>query len=575
MAVSTDEPVVRAPAQSDRRGVSWSRTRDIAWRCFCFPWRLLQRKISLQLIASHVLIVLLSLLVTYVVVFGALYDLVPKEILGEDALLDYAIGERSRAVAYRLEPALVQDVASGGNAVALDARLQSLLPPESPEAAMMQPAAAWLSSIEKAAVVAVDGRILASTNPDWATPGQQISTGSPLVSGVTLQAMAMSGNDAPGLDDFSYGIANDKTVTAASHPIMSETGDIVGYVTVQSVPANIRDAGSFWEVVRFVYETQRRTLLIVIISSLAIAIPLGTWRARSVSARLKRLATAAEAVSRGDLTRRVPVRGRDEIARVSEQFNDMSGRLAAADEARRTFVANVSHELRTPVAIIQGHVEWLLDESPQSAAAAGIKTSEEGHAPAKNPAAAEPLEVIHQETLALSHLIDDLFTLARVEATVLPLDARPVALASVIDERVASIRESAWRQRKVVVQTRLPANLPTVIADPTRLRQILNNLLYNALRHTLEGGLILVEAEEGETLVTVSVSDTGIGIAKEELVTIFDRFRRGASRTRSSDGTGLGLQIVKSLVEAQGGEVWASSVSGQGSVFSFTIPRDN
>lgn len=527
------------------------------------------------MIASHVLIVLLSLLLTYVFIFGALYDLVPKEILGEEAFLDYAIGERSRAVAYRVDPSLVQDVASGGNAVALNARLQSLLPPESPEAAMGQPAAAWLSSIENAAVVALDGRILASTSTDWATPGQQISTASPLVSNVTLQAMAMYGNVAPGLDDFSYGIGNEKTVTAASHPIISDAGDVVGYVTVQSVPANIRDAGSFWEVVRFVYETQRQTLLIVVVSSLAIAIPLGTWRARSVSARLKRLATVAEAVSRGDLARRVPVRGGDEIARVSEQFNDMSGRLAAADEARRTFVANVSHELRTPVAIIQGHVEWLLDESPQPAAASRDGKPEEGNTPAMAPAPGMPLEVIHQETLALSHLIDDLFTLARVEATVLPLDTRPVELAGLINERVASIRESAWRQRKVVVQTRLPTNLPAVIADPTRLRQILNNLLYNALRYTLEGSLILVEAEEGDTLVRVSVSDTGIGIAKEELVTIFDRFRRGSPRARSGDGTGLGLQIVKSLVEAQGGEVSASSVSGQGSVFSFTIPRDN
>lgn len=574
MAVSPDEHAAATPVHADRDAQAWHRIRRLTWNCLCFPWRMFQRKISLQLIASHILIVLLSLLVTYAVVFGALYDLVPKEILGEEAFLDYAIGERSRAVAYRVDPALVQDVASGGNAVALNARLQSLLPPESPQAAMGQPPAAWLSSIENAAVVALDGRILASTSTDWATPGQQISAASPLVSNVTLQAMAMYGNVAPGLDDFSYGIGNEKTVTAASHPIISDAGDVVGYVTVQSVPANIRDAGSFWEVVRFVYETQRQTLLIVVVSSLAIAIPLGTWRARSVSARLKRLATAAEAVSRGDLARTVPVRGRDEIARVSEQFNDMSGRLAAADEARRTFVANVSHELRTPVAIIQGHVEWLLDESPQPAAARD-GTPEEGNTPAMAPAPGRSLEVIHQETLALSHLIDDLFTLARVEATVLPLDTRPVELAGVIDERVASIRESAWRQRKVVVQTLLPANLPAVIADPTRLGQILNNLLYNALRHTLEGGLILVEAEERDTLVKVSVSDTGIGIAKEELVTIFDRFRHGSPRARSGDGTGLGLQIVKSLVEAQGGEVSASSVSGQGSVFSFTIPRHN
>lgn len=252
----------------------------------------------------------------------------------------------------------------------------------------------------------------------------------------------------------------------------------------------------------------------------------------------------------------------------------MSGRLASADQARRSFVANVSHELRTPVAIIQGHVEWLLDETRHPAPVMASAVAEGESAPADGQVRFNaPLDVIHQETLTLSHLIDDLFTVARVEASVLPLDTRPVALASLIRERVASMHEAAWRQRKIVVQTRLSDGLPPVVADPTRLRQVLNNLLYNALRHTLEGGLILVEATASETHVTVSVADTGIGIPEEDLATIFDRFHRGKRSGTTADGTGLGLQIVKALVEAQGGEVFATSASGQGSVFSFTTPR--
>ena len=554
------------------RGLSWwQRGRGLLWDCLSFPWRLFRRRISLQLIASHVLIVLLSLLVTYVVVFGALYDLVPRQILGEDAFLDYAIGERARAVAFRLDADAVARLAAGDNPSQMNATLRDLLPPEATGEADPRPAASWLTSIDDMAVIGPDGLVLASTNPDWAMSGRSISAAAPLVASVTQQALAMNGNVAPGLDDFSYGIDNVDTVTVASHPILNDTGGVVGVVTVQSIPADIRDVGSFWEIVTYVYETQRRTLLITALSALTIAVPLGTWRARSVSARLNRVAGAAEAVSRGDLERRVPVQGTDEIARVSEQFNDMSDRLAAADQARRTFVANVSHELRTPVAIIQGHVESLLDESKRAAQEA----PSQGDAPVnggRRPHAA-PLEVIHQETLTLSHLIDDLFTVARVEASVLPLNTRPVAVADLIRERVAGIRESAWRQRKIVVETQLPGALPAVVADPTRLRQILNNLLYNALRHTLEGGLILVDAAAGESHVTVSVSDTGIGIGKEELATIFDRFHRSQRTENGVDGTGLGLQIVKALVEAQGGQVSATSAAGQGSVFSFTIPR--
>lgn len=286
----------------------WNRLRRTAWNCLCYPWRIFCRKISLQLIASHVLIVLLSLFVTYVVVFGALYDLVPKEILGQSAFLDYSIGERSRAVAFHLDPADVALVAAGGDGRSLDAALSGLL--VSPQASgRPRPAASVLTSIANIAIVAPDGRVLASTSSDWATPGQQISAGSDLVAGVTMQALALQGNVAPGLDDFSYGIDSEGTVTAASHPIIGDAGQVVGFVTVQSVPSDIRDAGPFWDVVKYVYQTQRRTLLIIILASLAIAVPLGTWRARSVSGRLKRLARAADAVAHGELERRVVVGG--------------------------------------------------------------------------------------------------------------------------------------------------------------------------------------------------------------------------------------------------------------------------
>jgi signal transduction histidine kinase len=162
--------------------------------------------------------------------------------------------------------------------------------------------------------------------------------------------------------------------------------------------------------------------------------------------------------------------------------------------------------------------------------------------------------------------------MARIEETALPLETSTIQLSEITTQVVNSVRDVAWEQSKVSIESLVSPDLPPVAADRTRLRQILGNLLYNALRHTPEGGLIVVNAEREGEMLQVSVSDTGIGIDAQELDRVFDRFYQVERIGRNAEGSGLGLSIVKQLVEAQGGTIEATSVAGQGTTFRFTLP---
>jgi signal transduction histidine kinase len=204
---------------------------------------------------------------------------------------------------------------------------------------------------------------------------------------------------------------------------------------------------------------------------------------------------------------------------------------------------------------------------------------------------ADYLPVLRDETGRLARLVDDLFALARLDAGELELHLVPVDLKPLLGKIVAGCAPLAWESRRVVVEADLPDDpstgsgqaLPPVLADSQRVEQILDNLLTNALRHTPEGGVITVAARPapGEvpgtsevpgTWVEIRVTDTGIGIAPEDLPHVFERFYR-ADPARSGGGAGLGLAIVKGLVEAQGGQVGVESTPGQGASFWFTLPR--
>jgi signal transduction histidine kinase len=304
----------------------------------------------------------------------------------------------------------------------------------------------------------------------------------------------------------------------------------------------------------------------------------GYLLSRQLVRRLERLGGAVEALAAGDLGQRVDEGRDDEVGQLARRFNTMADRLAStvaeldartreaefALAAKRELVANVSHELRTPLASISGHAESLLMLG-------------EGASPERRE---ESLTVLHREARQLSHLVDDLFLLSTTESGGLPLTLREVNVGSVLGEVVAAFRPLARREGHITIVSDVEPDLPPAQGDRERIVQVLGNLVRNALRFTPEGGLVSLRAvrsprtSEGGSpgVIVVTVEDTGAGIPTERLDRIFDRFYRGDdARDRASGGAGLGLAIVRELVEAMGGTVSAASKVGEGSRLSFTL----
>jgi two-component system sensor histidine kinase BaeS len=265
---------------------------------------------------------------------------------------------------------------------------------------------------------------------------------------------------------------------------------------------------------------------------------------------LDELVDASGKVAEGDYTVRVEEKGPRGVRSLTMGFNSMVERLQVNDQQRRSMLADVSHELRTPITVIQGNVEGILD---------GMYPADEAR-----------LQSILEETQILSRLVDDLRTMALAESGSLQLRREPVDLAPLIRE-VLSGFETQINEKDIRMEVPL-ADIEAIHADPLRLREVLTNLLSNALRYTPGGGEIVVGLTEsvtgGERTVTVFVQDSGPGIASADLGHIFDRFYKSSD----SGGMGLGLSIAKFLVEAHGGKIWAESETGQGSRISFTLP---
>lgn len=317
----------------------------------------------------------------------------------------------------------------------------------------------------------------------------------------------------------------------------------------------------------------RSVNLAVLLSAIAVgvvALGLGSLFLLHITAPVRDLTQAAEAIAAGDLKQRVAVRTDDEIGRLARAFNTMTDSLDRAESLRRHMVADIAHELRTPLSLVRGSLEAILDGMYELNL--------------------ENVESVHEETLVLSRLVDDLRDLALAEAGQLYLERELVDVAELALRAAESFRARAAGQ-EVSLATNLSPELPPVYGDAQRLSQVLMNLLSNALRYTPAGGRVtviarLVSAEEqrsegaGEkkgrssaSLLLISVADSGQGIPAQDLLYVFDRFYRAdKSRARASGGSGLGLAIARQIVEAHGGRIWAESQVGAGSTFSFTLP---
>lgn len=283
-----------------------------------------------------------------------------------------------------------------------------------------------------------------------------------------------------------------------------------------------------------------------------VALALSWWLSRRILRPVDALTVAARRLGAGDLSPRVPATSGDEIGELSRAFNAMAEALSRQETLRRNLMSDVAHELRTPLTNLRGQIEAVED---------GLL------APSQ-----ETIRSLREEVLLLSRLVEDLQTVAVAEAGRLSLDRAPVALRDLVDGALDSMRVVA-ADRGITLASTI-RDLPMVDADPTRIGQVLRNLLANAVTATTQGGRIEVSAHADEGFVHVFVTDTGAGIAPEHLAHLFERFYRvDASRARTTGGAGLGLAIVKAIVEAHGGAVTVTSELGQGTSFRFTLPR--
>jgi two-component system OmpR family sensor kinase len=295
-----------------------------------------------------------------------------------------------------------------------------------------------------------------------------------------------------------------------------------------------------------------RAVLIAGLVAGVVALLLGFVVFRGITAPLSRLTRAAHAVAGGDLSQRVQIHSGDEIAALGAAFNTMAAHLERGEQVRREMTADIAHELRTPLSVIQGNLEAVLD---------GVY-----------PPDAEHIQPALDQAQLLARLVEDLRTLALAEAGQLSLNLQPTNAAELV-QRVAASFEPQAASKQVTLFVAMPPTRPQVHADGQRIAQVLTNLLGNALRYAPEGGQVDLLLRAEQRTVLISVSDTGSGIAADDLPHVFDRFYRAdKSRSREGGGSGLGLAIARSIVEAHGGRIWAESEIGKGTTIAFILP---
>ncbi len=293
--------------------------------------------------------------------------------------------------------------------------------------------------------------------------------------------------------------------------------------------------------------TARWVLVGLFAAGVAVLAALG-WSLRRTVLSFSNVMEAVERIANGDFSVRIPDVGPREVRKLARAFNNMAARLEKNDQQRRNMLADVTHELRTPLTVIQGNLEGMLD---------GIYPADAAH-----------LEPVLEETRLLSRVIDDLRTLALAESGTLKLQLELVHPADLLRECAAAFEPKA-AAAGVTLLVEAAEDLPPVDVDPLRLREVLANLINNALRYTPSGGQVRAGcSRDMAERVTFWVVDSGPGIPVEDLPHVFERFYKASDST----GMGLGLAIARELVQAHGGEIWAENQAGQGAAIRFWIP---
>ncbi len=298
--------------------------------------------------------------------------------------------------------------------------------------------------------------------------------------------------------------------------------------------------------------------------ALAFGIVMALVMANMITKPIAKLSKGAQRIGEGQLDLHIDVNTKDEIEELAGEFNRMAVKLKELDEMKDDFVSSVSHELRSPLTSIQGYV----------------KLVNEGKAGAINDKQKEYLTIVQNNTARLARFINDILDMARIKAGKIGLELKPIDIRNVVQEMVALFRPNTM-EKNIILKTEFLNFIPKVRGDEDKIKQVLTNLINNAIKFTPEGGSIKIGVkgitegyQHNPGFVEVYVEDTGVGIPHNRLNEIFEKFRQVKETKQMIEkvkGTGLGLAIVKGIVEAHGGKIWAESQLGIGSRFTFTL----
>ena len=347
-------------------------------------------------------------------------------------------------------------------------------------------------------------------------------------------------------DRYKIGDQIPPAAVALGEPIR-QAGEIVGIL----VPIRVPFQGNTREV-EFIQRTNTLLLYGALIGAV-IALLLGIFLSRTLTRPIRELTQATHAVSEGDLSQQVPVRSNDELGELAQAFNKMSAELSRSINSRKQMTADIAHELRTPLSLILGHAEAVHD---------GVL-----------PPTLENFEIIREEAARLEHLVNDLRILSLADAGELTINLQTIEPESLIQE-VTSLYQYQAQRKNIGLGLEIASSLPTVEVDPGRITQVLTNILDNALRHTPEGGRIIISVKEVNDQIEIAIQDSGPGLKAKDLDRIFERFYRtdSARQREDSGGTGLGLAIARSIVQTHGGQLSAQSEAGNGLRVIITLP---
>ncbi|MEI6621957.1 MAG: HAMP domain-containing sensor histidine kinase [Actinomycetes bacterium] len=292
-------------------------------------------------------------------------------------------------------------------------------------------------------------------------------------------------------------------------------------------------------------------IIVATVIAVVLAVAVAWFVSRRISAPLQRLTLAARAFSAGDRTARAGVTGPGEIGELGRAFDQTADQVARTETARRNLAADIAHELRTPLTVLQAELEELRD---------GLLEADE-----------EVMARLHEQSMRMGRIVNDLADLADAEAATLTMTMRPVSLAELVTEELHA-HDPAIRAAGLSVVTNVQDDV-TVQADPDRIGQAIGNVLTNATKYCRPGDTLTLAVEVDGSRGLLTISDTGPGIAPTDLPRVFDRMWRGPDQRDSTTGSGIGLAVARQIVERSGGTITAESDGTHGTTFTIALPR--